>query len=68
VACQYGALDLREHGVVESDDAGKALLPGLQALEQVVAQLGLDGTVNVAAREQATTGGRKGSSVNRWAR
>ena len=45
-------LDVRQHGLVEADDAGKPVLPGAHPREQVLSDLLLDGAVDVAARLQ----------------
>ena len=57
VAGEEGALQLGQHGVVESDDAGKAVLATSHAVEHVLADLGLHGPIAVAARRQVTEGG-----------
>ena len=52
VAGEQRALEVGQDGVVEADDAGETGLAGAQPGEQVVADLGLDGAVDVAARAQ----------------
>jgi hypothetical protein len=57
-------LDLRQHRVVEAEDAGEGGLPGGEPGEQVVAHLGLDRLVHVAAGAQLAErrgGGGRGS-------
>ena len=46
------ALELREHGAVEADDAGPRVAPRAQRREQVVADLGLDAARQVAGGTQ----------------
>ena len=51
------ALDVGQHSLVEADDAGKPVLPGAHAREQVLSDLLLDGAVDVAARLQVAQRG-----------
>jgi hypothetical protein len=43
------ALQVRQHGLLEADDAGKRVLPGPHCLQQVVPKLLLDGAKLVSA-------------------
>jgi len=53
-------LDVRQHGLVESDDARKPVLPGPHSREQVLSYLLLDGSLDVAAGTKLAEGGRRG--------
>ena len=58
VAGQDAALQRRQHGVVEPDEAGEEVLAGLQPREQVVAELLLHGSVGVARGPELADGAR----------
>jgi hypothetical protein len=57
VAGEQGALQLRQDGVVEADDAGEALPATAQECQQVVPDLVLDGLVAVPGGPQGAQGG-----------
>jgi hypothetical protein len=54
-----GALELREHGGLEPDDAGPRVAPLAERGEQVVADLVLDATQRVAGRPEGAHGAGK---------
>ena len=58
VAGEDRALDLRQHGVVEADDAGEAVLAGAHPREQVVAELALTVFSTWPDSRSASEGGR----------
>ena len=53
---EQGALDVRQHGLVEADDAGEPVLARAHPGEQVLSDLLLDGPVDVAARPELADG------------
>ena len=53
-------LDVRQDGLVESDDARKPVLPGPHSREQVLSDLLLDGSLDVAAGTELAEGGHRG--------
>ena len=55
---EQGALHVRQHGLVETDDAGEAFLPGAHPRQQVLSDLLLDRAIDVAARPQLAQCGR----------
>ena len=55
---QQGPLDVREHGLVEPDDAREAFLPGAHPRQQVLSDLLLDRAIDVTARPQLAQCGR----------
>ena len=55
---EQGALHVRQHGLVEADDAGEAILPGAHPRQQVLSDLLLDRAIDVAARPQLAQCGR----------
>ena len=63
MAGEQRPLDLGEDGLVEAEDAGEALLAGLQPGEEVVPDLGLDGPVDMAAVAQGTRVVGKGAAA-----
>ena len=55
---EQGALHVRQHGLVEADDAGEPILPGAHPRQQVLSDLLLDRAIDVAARLQLAQCGR----------
>jgi hypothetical protein len=60
VAGDQRPFDLRDDGVLEADHAGQARLAGLQAGQQVAAELGLDGPEDGSAGAERAEGRRRG--------
>ena len=59
VAREQGPLQLGEHGALEADDARPRVAPRLQRGDQVVADLVLDATLDVAGRAERAQGAGK---------
>jgi hypothetical protein len=70
VTGKQGALELRQHGVVEPDDPGEGRLPGAQSGEQVLAELLLDraGAVSLLTEGSERRGLRHPESLGRTSR
>ena len=51
-------LDLGQHGLVEADDPGEHALAALELPDEVLADLGLDGTRRVTRLSQLADGAR----------
>jgi hypothetical protein len=62
VAGQQGAFDFRRDGLVESHDAGQRRLARREAGDEVGADLGLDGSVDVPGRAKLAQGRDLGRS------
>ena len=63
MTCEQRPFDVRQHGLVEADDAGKPVLAGAHSGEQVLSDLLFDGPVDVAARTELTDCGGPGRSA-----